>query len=223
MHTNRYDGSRASRPVSAGAALLVNGAILLGLALAVPTVMKGPGETTLWTRNIPITPPPQPIDDKQVELKKAVTPTTPPLKQVDPVVKTLPAGPSLESVRDPVIPGFDPLVGPSGAGTIVVDPPAPPPPMLTGAEIDQRYAGSFQPDYPGSELRQEKEGVVKVRVLIGIDGRIKAVEQVSSPTPGFFEATRRHALSKWRFKPATRDGIPVESWKVMTVRFQIES
>lgn len=223
MHANRYDGSRASRPVSAGAALLVNGALLLGLALAVPNVIKGPEETTLWTRNIPIAPPPEPVEDEPVELKKATTTTMPPLKQVDPLVKTLPAGPPLEHVRDPVDPSFDPPVGPSGAGAIVIDPPTPPAPVMTGAEIDQRYAGSFQPDYPGSELRQEKEGVVKVRVLIGVDGRIKAVEQVSSPTPGFFDATRRHALSKWRFKPATRDGIPVESWKVMTVRFEITS
>jgi protein TonB len=223
MYANRYDGSRASRPVSAGAALLVNGALMMGLVLAVPTIVKGPEETTLWTSNVPITPPPEPIDDKSVELKKAVTATTPPLQRSDPLVKTVPSGPTLDSVRDPVVPSFDPPVGPSGAGTVVMDPPATPPPVLVSAEIDSRYAASFQPDYPGSELRQEKEGVVKVRVLIGVDGRIKAVEQVSSPTPGFFDATRRHALAKWRFRPATRDGIPVESWKVMTVRFQITS
>jgi protein TonB len=222
MYANRYDGSRASRPASAGAALLVNGALLLGLALAVPNVIKGPDDRPFITRNIPIAPPP-PVENKPVELKKAITPITPPLKRVDPVVKTKSSGPTLENVRDPVIPGYDPPTGPSGAGTIVVDPPVTPPPMIVGAEIDSRYAGSFQPDYPGPELRQEKEGLVKVRVLIGVDGRIKMVEQVSSPTPGFFEATRRHALNKWRFKPAMRDGIPTESWKVMTVRFQITS
>ncbi|ODP38978.1 energy transducer TonB [Sphingomonas turrisvirgatae] len=221
MYANRYDGSRASRPLSAGAALLVNGALMMGLVLAVPTIVSGPDETTLWTTNVPITSPPPPQKDEPVAMKKAATPTTPPLKQSDPIVKTLPSGPTLESVRDPVIPGFDPPVGPSGAGGIVIDPPAPPQPVLASAEIDPRYADSFQPDYPGSELRRQQEGLVKVRVLIGIDGRIKAVEQLSSPTPGFFEATRRHAFGKWRFKPATRDGVPVESWKVMTVRFQI--
>lgn len=221
MYANRYDGSRASRPASAAAAFLVNGGLLLGLAFAVPTIVKGPDTPdVLETVNVPITPPPEPVKDKPVELKKAATTTTPPLKRVDPVVPTIPRGPVLEAVRDPVIPSFDPPVGPTGAGSVVVDPPVAPPAMI-GAEIDPRHAGNFQPDYPGSELRQEKEGLVKVRVLIGVDGRIKAVEQLASPTAGFFEATRRHALSKWRFKPATRDGIPVESWKVMTVRFQI--
>ena len=223
MYTNRYDGSRAARPVSAGAALIVNGALLAGLVLAVPTIVRGPADTTLWTTNVPLDPPPPPVEDKPVELKENPIATTPPLKRIDPVVRTRPAGPTLESVRDPVIPGNDPPAGPSGAGTIIVDPPAPPPPMLIGAEIDPRHAGSFQPDYPGLELRLEREGLVKVRVLIGVDGRIKAVEQLSSPTTGFFEATRRHAFARWRFKPATRDGVPVESWKVMTVRFQITS
>lgn len=222
MDANRYDGSRASRPASAGAALIVNAALLTGLVLAVPTIVRGPGETILTTRNIPIPPPPPPIEPvKRVEVKKLVTPTTPPLRQVDPVVKTVPVGPTLDSVRDPVIPDFDPPVGPAGAGSIVIDPPAPAP-VLTGAEIDPLYAAGFQPDYPGSELRQGTEGIVKVRVLIGVDGRIKAVEPLASPTPGLFDATRRHALGKWRFRPATRDGVPVESWKVMTVRFEIK-
>jgi protein TonB len=39
--------------------------------------------------------------------------------------------------------------------------------------------------------------------------------------PSFLEATRKQALAKWRFLPATRDGQPVESWREMTVRFEL--
>ena len=59
-------------------------------------------------------------------------------------------------------------------------------------------------------------------LLIGTDGRVKAVELVSTDSPGFFEETKRRALAKWRFKPATRGGVPEESWQVMTVRFEIK-
>lgn len=31
------------------------------------------------------------------------------------------------------------------------------------------------------------------------------------------------ALAKWRFKPATRGGVAEESWKPMTVRFEIRN
>ena len=59
-------------------------------------------------------------------------------------------------------------------------------------------------------------------MLIATDGRVKAVELVSTDSPGFFEETKRRALAKWRFKPATRGGVPEESWQVMTVRFEIK-
>ena len=36
-------------------------------------------------------------------------------------------------------------------------------------------------------------------------------------------ASIAHALAKWRFKPATRGGVPEESWKIMTVRFTLDS
>ena len=32
---------------------------------------------------------------------------------------------------------------------------------------------------------------------------------------------QRHALRKWRFRPATRDGVAVASTKVLTVRFTL--
>ena len=102
-----------------------------------------------------------------------------------------------------------------------VDPP--PAPKLVFAELDPRYAGAFQPDYPASEQRREIEGVAKVRVLIGTDGRVKAVELVSTDSPGFFAETKRRALAKWRFTPATRGGVAEESWKTMTVRFEIRA
>lgn len=221
MYANRYDRSAASRPISAGAALLINGGLIAGLMFAAPQIVREPDDDTLITRHIPDEPPPPPIDPEPPAARTvAKTPTTPPIHRPEPRVPTPPAGPTLGTTSDPVAPTFDPPTGLSGAGTIVIDPP-PVPPVMVEASIDPRFVGSFQPDYPGAELRQEKEGLVKVRVLIGIDGRIKAVEQMASPTAGFFEATRRHALGKWRFKPATRDGIPVESWKVMTVRFRI--
>ena len=93
--------------------------------------------------------------------------------------------------------------------------------MLTTAAIDAR--APFQPSYPSRLARQDIEGVAVVRVLIGSDGRVKAVEQVSATDPEFFEATRTQAMRHWRFKPATRDGVAVESWRTMTVRFELKA
>ena len=119
----------------------------------------------------------------------------------------------------PPVPPLPPAPDP-GPATAQPEPPAPLPPLVAAAQ-DMRFAGDFQPPYPGPELRAQRDGRVSVRILIGIDGRVKAVEQLSATSAAFFEATRRQALSKWRFKPATRAGIPEESWKVMSVRFEI--
>ena len=91
--------------------------------------------------------------------------------------------------------------------------------MLIGANIDPRYANYLQPPYPSDEIRAGNGGRVSVRVLIGVDGRVKDIEKLSAASDSFWDATRRQALSKWRFKPATRDGAPYEAWKTMNVSF----
>lgn len=96
-----------------------------------------------------------------------------------------------------------------------------PMPVLTDAAVDPRYASLFQPPYPSRLQRLEIEGKVVLKVLIGADGRVRDVQIVYSDDDGFAEATERQARAKWRFKPATRDGTPIETWKQMTVRFEI--
>jgi protein TonB len=91
------------------------------------------------------------------------------------------------------------------------------------ATIDPSATGRFQPDYPLSLIRAEIEGTATVRILIGTDGQVKQVVLVSATNPAFFDATRKQALRYWRFRPATTDGSPTESWRVMTVKFHLES
>lgn len=114
-----------------------------------------------------------------------------------------------------------PLTQNSG-GTEIVTPPIAPIPLPVMIEASFVRGVQIQPDYPTSLARQEIEGYATVRVLIGTDGRVRDVQQVSATDPEFFRATQRQALRYWRFKPATRDGIPVESWREMTVRFQLQ-
>ena len=106
-----------------------------------------------------------------------------------------------------------------GGGIEAIDPPHHA--IETGAKFDPRYATSLQPGYPPGAMRQNLEGSVTLRVLIGADGRVKAVEPVRFSDDAFLKATREHALRKWRFTPATRDGAPIESWREMTVRFEM--
>jgi protein TonB len=80
----------------------------------------------------------------------------------------------------------------------------------------------LQPPYPASAQREGAEGIVRVRVAIGADGRVKTVQKVEASRDDFFAATERQALRYWRFKPATVDGKPIESSKLMVVHFRID-
>ncbi|MEO5492456.1 MAG: energy transducer TonB [Sphingomonas sp.] len=109
-----------------------------------------------------------------------------------------------------------------GKGT-VLEPSAPPlKPVIVGATYDQRYFNALQPPYPASEIRAGKTGRVELRVLIGTDGRVKQVERISAASDAFFAAAEKQALTKWRFKPATSDGTPIEQWKTMALRFELQ-
>lgn len=104
----------------------------------------------------------------------------------------------------------------------VAEPPAPDP-VRVEAQFDPRFADRLRPPYPLSEVRNEVEGVVTMRLLIGTDGRVKAAEKIAATNDAFFQAAQRQALRMWRFKPATLDGKPIESRKQMTLRFELDT
>lgn len=209
-----YGSDRRRHPVAALLAVALPAALVAVAALSPMIVVPPPKSEPLTGTliELPKPPPPEPAEDARPTPKTASATET-----VAPRVETVPLD-NDRVVVGPVIPDARPAD--PGPPAIAADPPAP---KLVLAELDARFAGAFQPDYPAREQRRGVEGVVKVRVLIGTDGRVKAVELVSSDSPGFFEETKRRALSKWRFRPATRGGVPEESWKVMTVRFQIRN
>lgn len=208
---------RKLNPTSLAATIVINGAVLAALFTAAPTIEKVlPKAIDIFIPIEPKPPKPVPVEPKpQPKADKA----TPPV--VDRIVETraTPDAPIIELTRDPVIP-----LGPSAdSGTIDAGPVTPAPPVMTEAEIDPRYKRDFQPSYPPSKIRLEQEGRVTVRILVGANGRVLQLQPVGSPDEDFLAATRKQALAKWRFKPATRDGVPIEAWREISVRFLLNS
>ena len=220
MYANQRYQPPHSRGFSFGAALAINAAIIAGLIYSAPNVIKGVPHVFRGT-SIPLdeTPPPPPKPEPRIvkhNIARAPLPTAPttivPTKSENTTETTTTIYPPQP---------FQPKEAEPGP-PVTADPPTVLPPLM-GAAQDPRYLKDFQPDYPASELRAQRDGQVSVRVLIGVDGRVKAVEQVRATSTAFFEVTKRQALGKWRFKPASRGGVPEESWKVMNVRFELEN
>jgi protein TonB len=155
----------------------------------------------------PIPPPPQ--QQRQQPRSEMTNP--------QPVTQTSHEGPAAQTTQDPPPPFYPP--GPARVELARVDLP---PPVRRDAEVDPAYRGFLQPPYPPSEQRAEREGDVRVRVTIGTNGRVIAVQMLSATSDAFWRVTERQALTRWRFRPATVDGRPVESTKLMNLHFQIQ-
>jgi protein TonB len=217
------DGFLAHKPrhsLAMTAAIAINAAAITALMLAKTGVVKLPPDIlTVYPVPMP-SPPPEHVN--QAKPKQQV-PETRPILQPKPIEShPITDEPLIASIKNPVVDDgnyarIDP--GP----TIEPKQPVPAIPVLTDAAPDTHYAGDFQPPYPPQLLRTGVEGKAVIKVLIGTDGRVKQVAIVSADDPLFADASERQALRRWRFKPATRDGVPVETWKEMTVRFEIRA
>lgn len=220
-----YQGQRGLSPVGLGIAIAINGGLLALAMMTATTVLRGPPDKPLVTEAIPIDPTPPPIDEPKPVERVVDQPQPAPQPYVPPSPFPAP-GPVMDSTDvmpiAPPLPIAPPPTAPSGSGTSGPVTVATPLPVLVDASVDPRYRADFQPDYPAFERNIGRDGVVVVRVLVGANGRVSAIEPVRSTSDAFFEATRKRALAKWRFRPATRDGVPVESWREMTVRFTME-
>lgn len=194
-------------------------AVIIAAVIAMPGIEipdKFPG--TIIALPVPVEKPPEPvIDEAEPEVK------LPPQTR-----EKAPERPVIDLSRTPVEPVRNyagATLGTGSAGTGEGIPIAAikvtPDPVIVGARLNTRYAEQFQPAYPPGQLRLEREGEVSVRVLVGSDGRVKQIELIDSPHVDFWIATRKQALKKWRFTPATRDGKPFESWMTLKVRFEI--
>jgi protein TonB len=82
------------------------------------------------------------------------------------------------------------------------------------------YQVNPKPPYPLVARRIGAQGEVLLRVLVRQDGSVAAVELAQSS--GFSlldESATRTVRENWRFIPAQHDGIPVESWVEVPIRF----
>lgn len=219
MYADRYHAKKVSPGSLTMSVGIVGG--LLALALASNTVVEvARGDRPFEMFAVPPEPTPPPPDQPPPQAQQQAK-AKPRIDQPVQIVRT-------ERPADTHVapPETGPVIQPGtsdggGGGAVVVDPPKPPPPVLTTAEVDGRYLRAFQPTYPTAERRAGNEGVVTLKVLIGVDGRVRQVQQIAAASEEFWRVTERQALGRWRFKPATRDGIPVESWRTMTVRFKL--
>ncbi len=74
-----------------------------------------------------------------------------------------------------------------------------------------------QPKYPEQARRAHVQGSVTMRALIGLDGRIQALEPVSGP--GMLTDAAMEAVRQWTYAPYLVEGLPRTVSTLITVNF----
>ena len=94
-------------------------------------------------------------------------------------------------------------------------------PMQMGSQLETIAASA--PRYPRDEARAGVQGRVMLRILVGIDGRpVEVTIDKSSGNRVLDRTAREHILNTWVFKPAMRDGQPVQAYGLVPIDFTMQ-
>lgn len=74
----------------------------------------------------------------------------------------------------------------------------------------------------GPELAVEgAEGTVALRALVSVDGAVRSVEVAASSGSPVLDRAAADAVRRWRFTPATRDGVPIDAYALLRIRYVV--
>jgi TonB family protein len=88
---------------------------------------------------------------------------------------------------------------------------------IGGQALQRRLVQKVKPEYPNEARGAHLKGTVRLRVLIGEDGRVKE----TSPIEGDPVLTRAatDAVRRWKYRPLRIDGEPLEVESEISVKF----
>lgn len=80
---------------------------------------------------------------------------------------------------------------------------------------------TVQPRYPTQARRANQEGWVVVSYNIDTDGNVNGVKVLDAQPRHMFDREAVDAVERWKFKPATRNGVPVEANRQQRIVFKL--
>ena len=91
-----------------------------------------------------------------------------------------------------------------------------------GARFDADYLKNPAPPYPPQSRRIGEVGKVILRVFVTADGGAQQVEIKTSSGSDRLDESAQRTVRRWKFIPARRGGIAVESWVLVPIVFKLE-
>lgn len=136
-----------------------------------------------------------------------------------PTTNPVPPGTQVKQyeIGDELLPGDPGPPMPPDAEPLYAEAPAEETPVVWSLKlVDMK-----PPVYPPRCLRMGIEGLVKVRVLVGENGRVQEVTIGKSSGETALDNAAMEAVRDWRFEPARHGGVPVRAWAIVPVEFKL--
>ena len=198
----RGDSNERSLLESGGVAALVGGLhVMIGAAL-------------LAAHFVPVAKIREPLHIHFIERKPRTEPIPPPTAARATLTATRPVSaeiPHIAVESDPPVDiertDGDPRQPPAQRGDPVLAP--------------ARVLRSSPPDYPDYEAMQNHAGTVELKILIGTDGHARDVQLMKTSGHPNLDKAAISAVRRWLFEAARRDGVTIETWAALKVRFDL--
>ncbi len=189
------------------------------LLLLIPMAASGPPKALTdkkpeieWL--LPKVTPVTPIPPETVAVRKPKTTTKTPPSVAPIVVASVPDQVIVEQgtvATEPTLDTSTPQV------SLQPDPGQP----LSGMQLE--YASTPPPPYPRDAFREGLQGQVLLKILVDTDGApLEVVVSRSSGHRVLDDAARRFVLKHWRFRPALRNGQPVQAYGMVPIDFTLQ-
>ena len=222
-------------PVSVGLHVVVVVGLVVGAIWNVDFPSNSPAQVAQYSvAAAPPPPPPPPPPPKAAQATQVVKPVEVPknIQEMAPTlvpekVQPVAAAPADAGVVGGVEGGVEGGV-PGGVvggviGGVITDAPPPKPdaPLRVGGDVKAPVAISkVDPQYPEVARKARISGIVILECTINKNGDVTDVH-VLKPLPFGLDQAASDAVRKWKFKPGTLNGQPVDVLFNLTVQFKL--
>ena len=229
--------ARGLGPLGVIGSCLLHGAVLAALVNAAGTRPSAPATVppALTVALLTVTPPQAVADPAPAEMPAPLRADTNPPEPPRPTqtAATVPPPPRPKPAPRPtkpaaslgqtVVPAAVPTetTAPAASGTpteIATATPAPADPVQISTT---RFRDRAPPPYPPQALRDEIEGVVRLKLLVSPAGRVLEVSVLKSSGHRPLDQAAVTAAQGWTLYPAEKDGQPVPGWAEVDVPFRL--
>jgi protein TonB len=180
---------------------LVAYAFITGLARKMVDIIKQPVETKIIEE---VKPPPPPDQPPPPPPPKVAAPPPPFIPPPEVQVQTPPQQNVIQAVTNQQPPAQQYTKQVPVDAPVAAKPTAPPVPGFANLN-------DCKPEYPRASLLAEETGLVRVQFEVGPEGQLLSATVVKSSGFRNLDKATVNGLSRCKFRPAVKDGKPVQS------------